>query len=400
MRKRTRAIIIIVIIAATVIGILLMRGGNKIETYTVTSTIYTEIVAGVGNVTYAQKVEIKPKESGEIKTIKVVTGDDVLKNALLIELDDKTATLNYESAAVNLELAKARLMDYTATYENNLNSYDKTITAMKNTLNALQKTYDSLLETIDQTEVLYEKGAIAQSELDALLTEKAVQLAQIQAYESQILALSKPVKTKAELEATIKSAENQLSVSEDKLSYYNILAPFDGIILEKLVDRGEYVQTGQSLLTLADPSSKVIKVDLDETYLSKLDIGQPVNLVISAYNTERLKGSILKIEPMVNEETGTVEITIKIMEKPELFLENMSVRVEITTIELEDTVVIPSEYLIIDEGYSVHVVENGNVVRRTVEVLNAKVPNIGVLDGLSEGDLIVNPAETEVGDTL
>jgi Cu(I)/Ag(I) efflux system membrane fusion protein len=122
--------------------------------------------------------------------------------------------------------------------------------------------------------------------------------------------------------------EGQISMIENNgkaNDHVTIYAPMGGVVINKNVEQGAYVNTGTRLYTIADLSRLWIKMDAYESDLLWLRYGQEVSIETEAYPGESFKGTIAFIDPMLNNRTRTVKVRANIDNsngklKPEMFV--------------------------------------------------------------------------------
>jgi membrane fusion protein (multidrug efflux system) len=95
----------------------------------------------------------------------------------------------------------------------------------------------------------------------------------------------------------IKFAERELEELELKLDYSEIHAPVSGYVHKKSVNRGDFVQIGQGLLTIQPLESVYVVANFKETQLADLTIGQPVDIEVDAYPDRTFRGRVSGIAP-------------------------------------------------------------------------------------------------------
>jgi len=97
---------------------------------------------------------------------------------------------------------------------------------------------------------------------------------------------------------------------QTRLGYMRIHAPFNGLISARLVEPGDVIGKHTHVLTLVDPSSLVIEVQVSELLLPRLAVGDPVGVRIDALGNRNLSGRILRIHPQLDRNTrqGVLEI--------------------------------------------------------------------------------------------
>lgn len=121
-------------------------------------------------------------------------------------------------------------------------------------------------------------------------------------------AVSEEEQTRAATALEVALAEQKLL--ETRLRYTRISAPFDGVISQRRVEPGDVVARYSHLLSLLDPQSLVVELQVSELLLPQLAIDDPVSLQIDALGGERFPGRILRIHPQLDARTrqGVVEV--------------------------------------------------------------------------------------------
>jgi HlyD family secretion protein len=112
-----------------------------------------------------------------------------------------------------------------------------------------------------------------------------------------------------------------------------LLAPFDGTVVDVQVIPGESVQSGQTVLVLADLQHLQIETtDLSERDITRVKIGQTVNVYIQALDVT-VMGKVIRISPISETVGGDIvfPVTIELDEQPNGLLWGMTAEVEIQT---------------------------------------------------------------------
>jgi len=107
--------------------------------------------------------------------------------------------------------------------------------------------------------------------------------------------------------------------------HITITAPIGGIVIEKNVNQGAYVDTGTKIYTIADLSEVWVKLDAYESDLVWLRYGQKVEIAVEAYPGEVFKGTISFISPTLDPQTRTIKLRVNVPNpdgklKPEMFV--------------------------------------------------------------------------------
>lgn len=159
-----------------------------------------------------------------------------------------------------------------------------------------------------------------------------------------------------------------------------IKAPFDGIVLEKNVESGDWVQQGSQLIRLGSISDLFVKVPVAETLLQFVSVGDEVPVEINAFK-KKLTGIIVEFGPVADVKTKNVFLKVRIPTIPDIS-ENMSASVFVATSEKRRLSIIPRDALIKFQGKDfVYTVKEGkaailpvNIVTYSGEVIGADNP--------------------------
>lgn len=167
-----------------------------------------------------------------------------------------------------------------------------------------------------------------------------------------------------------------------------IKAPFDGIILEKNVDSGDWVQQGKQLISIGSVKDLFIKVPVAETLLRYVSIGQTVTVIINAFDKE-MTGNIENLFPIADAKTKNIFLKIRI---PMLTTaaQNMSASVFIPTGIRQRLAVIPRDALVKFQGRDVvYTIRDGKAAMLPVHIVTYLGDRIGADNSHFEADMPV-----------
>lgn len=410
--------------------------------------------SGVGVVVSAQEIQVGFSTSGIIQEIYVKAGDVVETGDVLAKLDDdpqllldletqKIAVLTeqdaYDDLLNNLDSdlasvtidylqAKSELEDlqsdrasqnYRRCDDDYSIQYEVDYLAALDTLTNLQDKYNQSYISRDPSDLgkmeLEADIAGAQSKVDIAYTnwqyclsyptqdEKDLVDAKIKIKENQILILENEIK---KLEAGIdpdevalqaaklEQAKAKLAVAEENLNGLVITAPMDGTIMNVNAVIGQFVSNNTNIVRIADLSSIIIEVFLDETDLDKMVVGYEVEVIFDAFDDELFKGTVISISPELSKENnvsyveGLVALDVSSFGKPFTLPLGLNASVDIIGGRSENTILIPVEALrpLGDGSYAVFVLENGEPKLRMVEVGLTDFTTAEILSGLKVGE--------------
>ena len=141
----------------------------------------------------------------------------------------------------------------------------------------------------------------------------------------------------ASAQAAIREIEGQLSLARTYLDWTVIRSPISGVVLEKLAEPGELV-TPQSfggtrgpstaVLAVADPRDLQVELDINESDLAKISLGDKCRVIPEAYPDLRFDGVVAEISPEANRQKGTLQIKVGILNPDRHLTPELSAKVE------------------------------------------------------------------------
>ncbi|MGR8920305.1 MAG: efflux RND transporter periplasmic adaptor subunit [Gammaproteobacteria bacterium] len=235
---------------------------------------------------------------------------------------------------------------------------------------------------------------IQMAELEGL--EATLELREVQFERSKKLLRDKQI-SQSDYDAARSALDEAAAAVAAKRAFIarkTVYAPFDGTLGIRMIDLGTYLEPGDAIvpLQMLDP----IHVDyaLPEQFLSRLSVGQTVEVTVPAYPDERFTGTITAFDPGIDPGTRNVRIraTIRNPDKrlrPGMFAEVLTIeRNDKPVAALPETAVTYSPF-----GNTVFVVLEGDagltVERRQIETGKVRDGRVEILAGLAPGDRVV-----------
>jgi membrane fusion protein, multidrug efflux system len=139
-------------------------------------------------------------------------------------------------------------------------------------------------QSFEQAQANYEQG-IAAVQSAAAGVEAA--LANVEVLKAQ----------QEEAQRTLQQYKTALAKTERDLSFTVIRAPFDGVIGNRAVQVGDYVQPTQRLASLVPLNAVYVDANFKETQLAKMHPGQPVTITVDAFPGRKLAGQVASLAP-------------------------------------------------------------------------------------------------------
>lgn len=174
-----------------------------------------------------------------------------------------------------------------------------------------------------------------------------------------------------------------IKAQEVQQSYYQIRAPFSGILKENFVNQGAMITPGQTLGTLIDPSVYELELKISPSELKLIKIGKQVSLSQND-GTGDYKGTIKRINSVIDPQSQSALAVVELRGKG--LREGMFLQADISTVQLKDVAEI-SRSLLVEENH-VFVVADSTLKKVNIDVLHIGEKSVFV-KGLQEGDWVV-----------
>jgi RND family efflux transporter MFP subunit len=348
------------------------------------------VVESFGTVAPRESLKLVAQVRGPIVDIDPVfeEGGFVQKNIRLIQIDPRTYRLAVERRNVQIKQADAELKRL----EQEVVNLKARIKITRFDVKLAKNEYLRLKKLID-------RKVIAQSQLDKSEQAYLASQGRLQALDNQ-MALTDP--QKEQLIAARDMARVMHQEAKLDLERSSIVAPFEGWVLEKAVEVGQYVNIGQQLGKIYSAGQLDIEVRIPTKDLKWFpeDMGQETPLLAdvvfkNAGNEHIWRGRVARIKAMMDERTRTLPMVIEIDETPATerpqnpfgLRPGMFVTIRIKGKKIQNVFVLP-RYMIYP-GDVVYTVKDDTLKSNRVKILRGYKDTVIIGDGLSEGAFIV-----------
>jgi len=328
-----------------------------------------EIVAevmGTGTLEAHFKSTISPRISGRIQEVFVDMGDSVTAGKLLVRLDDVDMKPQVEIAQASVVVSQAAL-------------------------DRLQADRSQASAVLEQTEAEYKRGrsllpkqAISQSDLEKATAEWKTAQAGV-----------------ARTDAALSEGRKQLFAAETNLTYRKallgdteIIAPFDGLIVQRQRDPGDIAVPGSAVLSLISTKELWITAWVDETEMSRVAIGQPARVVFRSEPDKAYRGEVARLGRQADRETREFTVDVRVLELPKNWAVGQRAEVYIETARRTGVTVLPTKYILWRDGKPDVLIRQANrAAWRDLTLGLSGRELVEVASGLEPRDGVVIPAE-------
>ncbi len=349
-------------------------GGTVYKTQKIENGDIMESITASGTINPLSTVSVGSQASGRIAEIYVDYNSVVKKGQLLALIDQENAKATVQQREAALEIAKAQV----AVEENNIKYYKKALNRISK-LNASKYSTEKDLEA-------------AERDYDNSVAQLALEQAQV------------------------KQAQASLNSAQTELSYTEIKAPVDGIVISKAVEVGQTVAASfetPELFSVAEDLTKMqIEASVVEADIAKVKEGQKVRFTVDSYADDYFYGTVTQVRNEATTTSNVVTYTVVIgIDNSDMKLKpGMTANVEIITAEEKDVMLVPNQALrfYIDDSDTakrykdrgVWIIKNGHPERVTVKIGVSDDDNTQILvSTLKIGDEVIVSKELSAADT-
>ena len=357
-----------------------------------------------GTVEAVNTTNLMSRINGRVEQLLVQEGTQVKKGQIVAVIDVSDIQAKHQQA-------KAQITDAQAAVATAQASRINALTQVNTAREKLNEAEASLLETnadladaqLNQRRMtfLYREGAVPKYNLDTANTRVDVLQAKIRQLDATIAQAASSIKsaeaTVGEATANVKQAQARVSQSEAamqevnaNLDYGVVRSPFAGVITKKQVEVGAIAGVGQPLMTLESRDHLRFSVEVPESLIDRVQLGQSMTIQIDALK-RRVSGRVSQIIPAADPQARNFTVKVALTPTPNL-ISGMFGRLQLETND-RTALVIPKNTLVQRLGISgVFKVVNGKAQFQTVTVHPINSDGVEVFNGVNEGDrLILNP---------
>ncbi|HEV2113397.1 MAG TPA: efflux RND transporter periplasmic adaptor subunit, partial [Terriglobales bacterium] len=351
---------------------------------TITNTIQTN-----GKIEPVQNFEAHAPSPTTVNRVLVVEGDHVKKGQLLVQLED---------AGIRVQAAKARAQVKNAQADLDAVSGGGThqeVLATEAQLIKARGERDSAQRNLEALQRLEKDGNASAAEVTAADNRLKAAQADLDLATQQLKGrYSRPevervIAQRAEAQAAFDAAEELLKDS-------NVSAPHDGEVYNLPVKQGQFVNTGDLLVQVADLSTVQVRGFVDEPDIGRLAPGQQVNVTWDALPGRAWVGKVTRVPTTVSVVgTRTVgSIVCAIDNQDHKLLPNINVNLTVMTARHENVLTVSREAMHQEDSkHFVYEISDGELKRRDVQTAVTSLTRVEVTEGLQPGTEVALSSE-------
>jgi len=342
------------------------------------------VLNATGYIVAAHKIELAAKVIGKVRWIGVDKGDRVKEGDMVVRLEDDEYRAQLDQAKGSL----ANLVAHLAELEHGSRP-EEVAQALAN-LNQGKADLENARVSLERTRKLVAQTVMSQQNLDDAQArydsafakmnslQKAYDLVRIGPRQEEIDAMR----------GQVEQARGAVSYAETNLSNTIIRAPVTGTILERAVEKGEFVTTSfvgdrgakGYVVSLADLNDLEVELDISQNDFARLHMSQKGIITTDAFPDRKYDGFIREMSPEANRQKATVQVKVKVTHPDGYLRPEMNASVAFLSDE-KNAAATPSQPIVIVPAAAIRdskvfVVLDGRAVTRPITMASTFRPSI------------------------
>ena len=254
------------------------------------------LIAGPGRVEpHSEDIKIGSELSGRLKSVNVEEGDAIRRGQVLAELENADYRAQVESAKANVVARQAVLRKVV----NGARRQERD--EAWSSVNEAKAVMENAQSELRRRQELFSAGVVSREELDRYGREADVAKAKYQAKVEQHSLVDDHAREedRALAEADLQLAQAQLAEAQARYEKTFIRSSIDGTVLRKHHRGGESVSNSSTVpdpvLTVGDRKTLRVRIDVDETDVSKVSVGQKAYVTADAFGKQKFWGHVVRV---------------------------------------------------------------------------------------------------------
>ncbi|MBZ3694064.1 HlyD family secretion protein [Phyllobacterium calauticae] len=250
----------------------------------------------------ADSTIVAPKVSGYVREVLVTDNQPVRANQPLAKIDDRDYVVALEQAKADVAAAQADIENIVAS----LDQQQAAIAQAQSTVSVDQASLKFAQQDNDRYGALATQGAGSVQNAQQAVSKLDIAKATLQRAEGAVVSAQKQVGVLqaqlAKMNAALARDKAVQDQAELNLGYTMIVSPVDGVVGNRTLRVGQYVQSGTQLMAVVPVDNVYVIANFKETQLTDVKKGQPVDIAVDTFPGVALKGRVDSIAPASGQE--------------------------------------------------------------------------------------------------
>ena len=326
-----------------------------------------------GNLVSIDQVKVSTEVAGTVVFANIELGREIRAGEVLVKLDDRELQLARDRAESALKQTEAQLgLDPS---KPNIIPPDEQIASVRT---AIANRDDAKLK-FTQTQELVGRGLVPRTDLDTNETRLKVTEAVLQSSLEAVRSLK----------ASLQDRRAALQLAQKKIEDASVKSPVNGVVSERLVQRGEFVRENTQVATIVQLNPLQLRTAVQEKFSNAIRPNLPVQFGVEPFPGQMFSGKIVNISPSIDEQTRTFAVEVQVENanrrlKPGFFAKGF-----ILTERDNNVMALPEEAVSTLAGVSsVFVVDNGVIRQQSVTLGAHEGKYFEILEGLMGNETV------------
>lgn len=387
------------IILVFFMGLLFFRQGTAVDTSRVVRGDIKKYVEDTGTVQCKDTQSISIEGSGLILSLAADVGQVVNKGDTLLTMDKSQLEIQLKEADEKIKEIQANFQDIKVQDSNNVQK-------ARIAVEQANAAYSNALTTFNNTQVLYDAGAVSLEELNQkkLLLTNAQGVLNVTKIDLDRAENDSPQNIQAAYKAQLEQAVLSQTNVQLSLDKQEIISPVDGVILERNVETNTIGVPGTVAFVIGTPKNVEIEANILADDVTNIKLVNEVEITEGSKDKQVIKGSVVKIAPSAMTFTSSlgvnqkkVLVTIEPLEKLELLKPGYEVNIKVIVEQKNNIILVPITSVFDYKGKrSIFVVEKGKTVLKSVQTGIQDESFIEIVDGLKEKEIVISEPDNSI----
>lgn len=352
-------------------------------------------ISSRGDIEAEAEVQVLSKVRGRLEALQIDEGDAVTAGQVIAVIEHEDLQVEVERAQAELDSVRAEwALMQAGTRIQELEQAEDRVRRAKADL-------DDATITLKRVERLLAGGFVSKEELDRAQVAHTAAETELAIAKKHLGILEEGARKEERqaLLARVRKAEANLERARIDLANATITAPITGLVSKRYVDEGEFITLSTPMFRLVAMDTVKLMVDVVERDIPSIEIGATTWLWLDAYPGETFTGKVAKISPVVDPDTRTAEVEIRVANPDYRLKPGMYARVEIVIDWRENALLVPKDALLPGQNSpTIYVHKDGRAHLRSIDTGLEERGLVEVLSNLEPGEEVVVAGQTKLRD--
>lgn len=329
-----------------------------------------------GTVRPYQEVTVYPRVSGQLTAYSVYPGTPVIAGQVLANLSAAELSSDVDAAIAETQASRSEVKATQAE-----------IPAHEREIQRMAAEYAYWEKDLPRAQILLKKGVISQEEFDKEKSQADASQASLQGAHTKLAQMQAQVDAAQAKVAQAVVKKQRAAIVE---GYSVVKSPITGIVQERMIDPGVFVQSGMGILKIGDYSRVRLQANVAQQDAVNIQMGSPIVARVVGKSSDAIRGGITSIFPKAGEETRTVTIEAVVENPGRQLLAGQFLEMSIITAHKVGVLSVPQAAIAQFNGKSAVWVMAGQVAQhRDITTGMMSGDRTEVTSGLKPGDQVI-----------